>query len=88
MKLAKGFITQQYRSEQLMVAVGPAARSFHGLARSNATAAFLIDRLKKETTEEELVAALTSEYEVDAETARRDVGNVLAQLRSIGAIEP
>ena len=87
MKLANGFITQQYKDEQLMVAVGPAADSFHGLARSNGTAAFLIEKLKTETTVDALVEALTSEYEVDAETARRDIGTLLAKLRSIGAIE-
>lgn len=87
MRLAKGFITQDYKSEQLMVAVGPAARSFHGLVRSNATAAFLIDRLKSETSVDALVAELTAEYDVDAETARRDIEGVLAKLRTIGALE-
>lgn len=88
MKLAKGFVTQNYRKEQLMVAVGPAAKAFHGLARANATAAFLIDRLKNEVSVEELVSALTAEYEVDPETARRDIEVILEQLRAIGAIEP
>lgn len=87
MRLAKGFVTQDYKSEQLMVAVGPAARSFHGLVRSNATAAFLIDRLKSETSVDALVAELTAEYDVDAETARRDIEGVLAKLRTIGALE-
>jgi hypothetical protein len=87
MKLAKGYVTQNYKNEQLMVAVGPAAEHFHGLLRSNSTAAFLIDRLKEETTVDTLVDAMTAEYEVDAETARRDVCAVIAKLRTIGAIE-
>ncbi|MCR5665049.1 MAG: PqqD family protein [Oscillospiraceae bacterium] len=87
MKLAKGYITQTYRSEQLMVAMGPAARRFHGLARANGTAARIIDLLKRETTLEELVGTMTAEYEVDPETARNDVEEILEQLRGIGALE-
>ena len=88
MKLAKGFITQNYKTEQLMVAVGPAAKEFHGLVRSNGTAAFLIEKLKSPVTPDELVKALTDEYDVDEAKARRDVEGVLEKLRSIGAIEP
>ena len=87
MKLAKGFITQNYRDEQLMVATGAAARSFHGLVRSNETAAFIIDRLKSETDEEAIVAALTAEYDVEPDKARADVARVIEQLCAIGAIE-
>ena len=87
MKLAKGYITQPYRDELLCVAVGPAARRFHGLARANETAAFLIERLKTETDEAELAAALCAEYDVDRETASADVRELLDQLRGIGAIE-
>lgn len=87
MKLAKGYITQQYRDERLMVAVGPAARRFCGLARANETAAFLIDGLKQDTSEEALVNSLRDVFDVDRETAAADVRELLEQLRSIGAIE-
>ena len=87
MKLKQGYITHMYRDQQLMVAVGPAAKDFHGLVRSNETAAFIVDRLKTETTEDEIVTALTSEYEVDELQARRDVRRIIEQLEHIGAIE-
>ena len=87
MKLRQGFITHTYREQQLMVAAGPAARTFHGLVRSNETAAFIVDRLKAGTTEEGIVTAILEEYEVDRETAEQDVRRVLEQLWSIGAIE-
>ena len=87
MKLKQGFITQDYRGEQLMVAVGPEAKRFHGIVRSNETAAFIVDRLKSETSEEEIVSSMLAEYEVDGSTAASDVRRVLDELRSIGAIE-
>ena len=86
MKLANGFITHLYKNEQLMVAVGQAGKSFHGLVRSNETAAFIIDQLKDETSEESIVERLTERYDVDRETASQDVHSVIEQLRQIGAI--
>ena len=87
MKLRQGFVTQEFRGEQLMVATGAAAKRFRGLVRSNATAAFIVDRLKSETTEAEIVSAVLEEYEADEARVRADVARILAQLRSIGAIE-
>ena len=87
MKLKKDFVTQRFRGQQLMVAVGPEAKRFHGLVRSNETAAFIVDRLRSETSEEEIVAALLAEYEVDETGAAADVKAILAKLRGIGALE-
>ena len=87
MKLRQGFITQEFRGEQLMVAVGDAAKRFHGLVRSNATAAFIVNRLKKETTQAEIVSAVLEEYDADEARVRTDVARIIDQLRAIGAIE-
>ncbi len=87
MKLSSSFITHNYKDEQLMVAVGSKAKDFHGIVRSNPTAAFIIDLLKTETTLDGIVGAMTEEYDVDEATARRDALAVIEKLRSIGAIE-
>ena len=87
MKLKEGFITHTLQGQQMMVAAGPAAKLFRGVVRSNETAAFIIDRLKEETTEQEITAKLCAEYDVSAERAAECVRKVLEQLRGIGAIE-
>ena len=87
MKLKNGFITHQVQDTQMMVAAGEAARHFHGLVRSNETAALIVDCLKSETTEEEIVDKLLSEYDVSREIAARDVHAILEKLNSIGALE-
>ena len=88
MKLKQGFITHTIQDTQIMVAVGDMAGRFHGLVRSNETAAFIVDALKEETTEEAIVEKLLAEYDVDRASARRDVRAILRKLDSIGAIEP
>ena len=56
--------------------------------RSNATAAFIIDQLKQETTEEQIVQAVLARYE-DAPEAqvRADVQKVIGTLRGINALD-
>lgn len=87
MKLKTGFITHKVGKEQMMVAAGPAARIFHGMVRSNETAAFIIDCLKKDTTEEAIVNAMAERYDAPRETIEQDVHQVIAQLQGIGALE-
>lgn len=87
MKLKKGYITHTVMGTQMMVAAGAAASNFHGLVRSNETAAFIVDCLKQETTEAEIVDAILARYEVERSRAEKDVHMILEKLESIGAIE-
>lgn len=87
MKLKTGFITHTIGKEQMMVATGPAAKDFHGLVRSNETAAFIVDCLKKDTTEEEIVSAMLQEYDAPEEVIAADVARIVGKLREIGALE-
>ncbi len=77
MKLKTGFITHNVGKEQMLVASGPATRLFHGLVRSNETAAFIVNCLKKETSEEEIVEAMLQEYEAQRETIQADVHRIV-----------
>lgn len=54
----------------------------------NETAAFLLNCvIGKEFSIEDLVEKLLSEYEVDENTARRDITQIVNQLKQIGIIE-
>lgn len=87
MKLKKGFITHTVEGTQMMVAAGPAAKLFRGMVRSNESAAFVVDCLKENVTEDDIVKRLLDVYEVSEEIARRDVQMIIQKLDSIGAIE-
>ena len=84
MKLKDGFITYQAGGEQMMVAAGNVG--FHGMVRSNSTAAFIIDCLKEETTQEQIVENMAEAFDAPVSVIRQDVGEILEKLRSIGAI--
>ena len=85
MKLKDDFITQDIDDTQFLVPVG--AEAFHGIVRSNKTAAFIVNCLKQETTKEEIVDAMCKKYNAPRETIAKDVETVLNTLRRIRAIE-
>lgn len=86
MKLKNGFITHTVDGSQIMVEVGENA-AFHGLARSNRTAAMIIDLLKEETTPEKIIDVLAARFDAPTERIAGDVEMILEKLRSIGAID-
>ena len=84
MKLNPSFITQTIEETQFLVPIGQT--SFHGLVKSNPTAAFIVDCLKKETTKEQIVEAVYERYEAPKETIAKDVERIIKSLKEIGAI--
>ena len=85
MKLNPDFITHDMDESQFMVDVG--MNTFKGVVRSNKTAAFIVNCLKEETTEDQIVSAMLERYDASEETLRRDVKDVLSKLRGIGALD-
>lgn len=73
--------------ERIAVATGDEAKNFNGLLRANETAGAILDYLKNETTEDEIVARILEDYDTTEENARKGLAAVLSTLRSVGAIE-
>ena len=87
MKIKKGFIVRKVGDENIVVPVGEASKSFHGMIKLNESGAFLWNFYTAEHTEEEGVSALLSEYEVEREVAERDVKVFVENLTKNGFAE-
>ncbi len=85
MKLKDTFITMETGGKQIMVSTN--TKVFSGMVRSNATAGFIVDCLKKETTEDEIVEKMLQKYDAEEAVIRADVKKVLEKLRGIGALD-
>ena len=85
MKLKNGFVTRNVGNAQIMVATGGA--SFPGMVRSNPTAAFIVNCLQKETTQDAIVEAMLEKYDAPREVLEADVEKILGKLREIGALD-
>lgn len=84
MKLKKEFITHDTGSESLLVPSGGAG--FSGLVKGNKTLGVILDLLKQDTTEKEIIAAMRERFDVPEEVITGDVEKALAELRRIGAL--
>lgn len=80
MKIKNGFLLKKVGGQNVVVALGEASRSFNGIIRLNDTGVFLWQKLQQETSEEQLLAALTAEYDIGEEQAKSDIAEFLAAL--------
>ena len=87
MKLKNGIVTNSIDGESFAIATGEAAKEFNGLVKNNPSAAFIFELLKTEQTEDSIVSAMLEKYEVDEQTVRADVQELLSLLKSKNLIE-
>ena len=83
MRLKDGVVSYDLDGERFTVS---ASGAFGGMIRSNATAAFIVEQLATETTEEAIVSAMAERYDAPRERIAADVHAVLAQLREMNAL--
>lgn len=86
MKIKNGFMLKKVGGQNVVVALGEASRSFNGIIRLNDTGVFLWQKLQQETSEEQLLAALTAEYDIGEEQAKSDIAEFVAALRKAALI--
>ena len=85
MKLKKEFITHIVGNESILVPTGEA--EFSGVVRGNKTLGAVLELLKEDTTEAELVAALKARFDAPEGAVEHDVQKALSELGKIGALD-
>ena len=86
MKIKNGFILRKVGKQYVVAATGEASKSFNGMMRLNDEAAYAFGLLQKETTEEELIAAMMEKYPADLEETKAGVAYFLDKLREADAL--
>ena len=84
MKLKDTYITYDSDGEQILL---DTSSSFAGLIRNNKTAAFIVECLKEDTTQEKIVEAMFEKYDAPKEVLAKDVSEVIEKLRKVGALD-
>lgn len=80
MKIKNGYILRQVAGNSIVIAVGDEAVNFNGIITINTAGTFLWELLEKGATKEELLEAMLKEYDVDAETAKKDIDEFVEKL--------
>ena len=84
MKLKDSFITHKNKDDYMMI---DASGKFAGIIHSNATAAFIIECLKTETTEDEILEKMIAKYDADKNIMADNVREIIDKLKKIEAVD-
>lgn len=80
MKVHNDMVLREIAGEHILIPTGQRINSFSGIMSLNGSGLLLWQKLQQDCTEEELIAAVLEAYDVDAETAAKDVREFLTQL--------
>ncbi len=87
MKIKEGFVLRKIADEYIVMPTGSNIASFDGAVALNEVSAFLFEKLCNAVSKEDLLIALLDEYEVDKETAERDINALISKFEEMGIIE-
>jgi hypothetical protein len=87
MKIKKGFILKQIANQHVVFPVGEATINFNGMITLNNTAKILFEAMQSEQTVDSLVKLLTDKFDVDKDTATKDVNDFINILESNNILE-
>ncbi|MBQ6889616.1 MAG: PqqD family protein [Oscillospiraceae bacterium] len=87
MRLKFEFNVRQIAGEYILVPMGVAALEFSGMVTTNAVGALILEKLRQDTTPEQICQAICQEFEVDEATAREDMEQFLAVVEKAGLLE-
>ncbi|MGN0998723.1 MAG: PqqD family protein [Faecousia sp.] len=83
MRVRDNFIFRTIAQEHLLIPKGEAALTVKGLIALSESGSLLYRKLCEDCTREDLISALTREYDVSASVAGEDVDAFLDQMRQL-----
>ena len=89
MRIKKGFVLREVCGERVIIGEGLGAINFGKMLALNETAGWLWKEAQAmgDFTVEALADKLCEEYDVDADEARKDVSDIIAEWQSVSVSE-
>lgn len=84
MRIKDGFVVREVAGQNVVIATGEASKTFHGMIKLNETGRVIWEGLAAGKSDQDIVADLTSAYDVDAEKAAADVAVFIKQVADQG----
>ena len=82
MKIKDGYILREVAGNSIVIAVGDESLNFNGIITINGAGTFLWEKLTHGASKQDLLDAMLSEYDIDEETASRDIDEFVQKLRT------
>ena len=87
MKIKEGFLLRTVAGSNIVVPIGERNIDFSGVITLNEVGAFLWKILEQPADKAALLEKLTAEYDVDSETASKDIDAFLTKLREADLLD-
>lgn len=87
MKIRKGFVLRNVVDEFIIMPTGDNIAQFEGAVVLNEVSAFIFRQLENAVSREDVLSAMLNEYDVDEQTAEKDLDALLEQLEVMGILE-
>ncbi len=87
MKLKYNFVMNKVANKTVAVATGADLEKYSSFIKMNDTGTFIFKRLQKETTKEEILAALEREYDAPRSELESALDEFLSELYEVGVLE-
>lgn len=87
MKVKKGFLLREIAGSWIVVPIGQRVVEFNGLMTLSESGALLWRKLENGSDEQQLIATIQEEYDIDEVTARVDVREFLSTISEKGLVE-
>ncbi|MGN0251597.1 MAG: PqqD family protein [Oliverpabstia sp.] len=87
MKIVKEFILRDIAGEWVLVPINVTAQEFNGLVTLSSTGKFIWENIEKVGSLDAMIDLVLENYEIDKETATKDVIEFVAQLVGNGFVE-
>ena len=81
-------VTRKTGNEYVLVPIANNIADMHSVFTLNETGAFIWEQINGERSVEEIIAALTSEYNIENESAEKDVFTFIEDMRKYLVINP
>lgn len=87
MKIKDGFVLREVTGNNVVIGVGKTMQDFNGVLTLSGSGTLLWKKLETGADEGELLDLILSEYDIDSETAKKDIDAFLDKIRGIGLLE-
>lgn len=86
MKLNPNYAVKNMLGETILIPIGEAIEGFHGMISMNEVASFMFEHMEECENYDEMVKLVLDEFDIDEETAKKDVYGFLDTLKQTGFI--
>jgi len=87
MKIREGFVLRNVVDEFIVMPTGDNIAKFDGAVVLNEVSAFIFRQLEHPVSRDDLLQALLAEFDVDEETAKKDLDALLEQFAAMGLLD-